>query len=72
MPQINWINQLLVSFAQSLMACRALTYMLEALPQSAAVMGDAIPVLIDKVTLDYYVHSHATDSVLLPYRVIFQ
>lgn len=50
MPQINWINQLLVSFAQSLMACRALTYMLEALPQSAAVMGDAIPVLIDKVT----------------------
>ena len=30
-------------------ACRALTYMLEALPRSADVVVDAVPVLLDKV-----------------------
>jgi len=30
-------------------ACRALTYMLEALPRSSDVVIDAIPVLLDKV-----------------------
>jgi len=30
-------------------ACRALTYMLEALPRSSDVVVDAVPVLLDKV-----------------------
>ncbi len=30
-------------------ACRALTYMMEALPRSTAVVADAIPVLVDKL-----------------------
>lgn len=30
-------------------ACRALTYMMEALPRSSAVVVDAIPVFLEKV-----------------------
>jgi len=32
-------------------ACRALTYMLEALPRSSDVVVDAVPVLLDKVVV---------------------
>lgn len=32
-------------------ACRALTYMMEALPRSSAVVVDAIPVFLEKVIL---------------------
>lgn len=32
-------------------ACRALTYMLEALPRSSDIIVDAVPVLLDKVVL---------------------
>jgi len=32
-------------------ACRALTYMLEALPRSSDIIVDAIPVLLDKVVV---------------------
>jgi len=30
-------------------ACRALTYMMEALPRSSVVVVDAVPVLLEKV-----------------------
>lgn len=30
-------------------ACRALTYMMEALPHSSAIVVDAIPILLEKV-----------------------
>lgn len=32
-------------------ACRALTYMMEALPQSSTVVVDAIPILLEKVSV---------------------
>lgn len=32
-------------------ACRALTYMMEALPRSSAVVVDAIPVFLEKVVM---------------------
>jgi len=32
-------------------ACRALTYMLEALPRSSDIVVDAVPVLLDKVVV---------------------
>jgi len=32
-------------------ACRALTYMLDALPRSSDVVVDAVPVLLDKVAV---------------------
>ena len=32
-------------------ACRALTYMMEALPRSSAVVVDAVPVFLEKVCL---------------------
>jgi len=35
-------------------ACRALTYMLEALPRSSDVVVDAVPVLLDKVVVLVY------------------
>lgn len=35
-------------------ACRALTYMMEALPRSSAVVVDAIPVFLEKVILFLY------------------
>ena len=34
---------------QMLNACRALTYMMEALPRSTVVVADAIPILIEKL-----------------------
>ena len=34
---------------QMLNACRSLTYMMEALPRSTAVVADAIPMLIEKL-----------------------
>jgi E3 ubiquitin-protein ligase TRIP12 len=36
-------------------ACRALTYMLEALPRSSDIAVDAVPVLLDKASLNNYV-----------------
>ena len=32
-------------------ACRALTYMMEALPRSSAVVVDAVPVFLEKVSV---------------------
>lgn len=32
-------------------ACRALTYMMEALPRSSSVVVDAVPVFLEKVRL---------------------
>ena len=32
-------------------ACRALTYMMEALPRSSAVVVDAVPVFLEKVSI---------------------
>ena len=34
-------------------ACRALTYMMEALPRSSAVVVDAIPVFLEKVSYTF-------------------
>ena len=34
-------------------ACRALTYMMEALPRSSAVVVDAVPVFLEKVRIQY-------------------
>lgn len=57
-------NQVLVSPAQSLMACRALTYMMEALPQSVVIMSDAIPALIDKVMQGNYMRTNGISPLL--------
>ena len=32
-------------------ACRALTYMMEALPRSAVIVATAVPVLLEKVSV---------------------
>lgn len=40
----------LVFYFQMNHACRALTYMMEALPRSSAVVVDAIPVFLEKVS----------------------
>jgi len=37
-------------------ACRALTYMMEALPRSSAVVVDAVPVFLEKVSCLSYVY----------------
>lgn len=34
--------------------CRALTYLMEALPRSTAVVVEAVPVFIEKVNLDFF------------------
>ena len=36
-------------------ACRALTYMMEALPRSSGVVVDAVPVFLEKVSLNNFV-----------------
>lgn len=41
-----------MSFLQMNHASRALTYMMEALPRSSAVVVDAIPVFLEKVTVN--------------------
>lgn len=40
-------------------ACRALTYMMEALPRSSAVVVDAIPVFLEKVKCNQNRHKTA-------------
>ena len=36
-------------YVQMVHACRALTYMMEALPRSSVVVADAIPILLEKL-----------------------
>ena len=46
-------------------ASRALTYMMEALPRSSAVVVDAIPVFLEKVILNIHLSTAQAFNVLV-------
>ena len=48
-PALITLLQMEHNFDMMNHACRALTYMMEALPRSSAVVVDAIPVFLEKV-----------------------
>lgn len=50
-------------------ACRALTYLMEALPRSSSTVVEAAPVLLEKVLIHFVVHIIMCElSVILPVR----
>ena len=48
-PALITLLQMEHNFDMMNHACRALTYMMEALPRSSAVVVDAVPVFLEKV-----------------------
>ena len=50
-PALITLLQMEHNFDMMNHACRALTYMMEALPRSSAVVVDAVPVFLEKVSL---------------------
>ncbi len=52
-PALITLLQMEHNFDMMHNACRALTYMMEALPRSSAVVVDAVPVFLEKVTFHW-------------------
>ena len=52
-PALVTLLQMEHNFDMMHHACRALTYMMEALPRSSAVIVDAVPTFLEKVCLFY-------------------
>ena len=50
-PALITLLQMEHNFDMMNHACRALTYMMEALPRSSAVVVDAVPVFLEKVSI---------------------
>ena len=50
-PALITLLQMEHNFDMMHNACRALTYMMEALPRSSAVVVDAVPVFLEKVSI---------------------
>jgi len=69
-PALITLLQMEHNFDMMNHACRALTYMMEALPRSSAVVVDAVPVFLEKVTICFviclvfkrYLSSHKTNN----------
>lgn len=51
-------------------ACRALTYMMEALPRSSSVVMDAIPVFLEKVRFLLFIFSCFSSVMFDHYMMI--
>jgi hypothetical protein len=65
-PALITLLQMEHNFDMMNHACRALTYMMEALPRSSAVVVDAVPVFLEKVyqRLGYLVGKYKKQSEL--------
>ena len=69
-PALITLLQMEHNFDMMNHACRAITYMMEALPRSSAVVVDAVPVFLEKVTICFviclvfksYHSSHKTNN----------
>ena len=63
-PALITLLQMEHNFDMMNHACRALTYMMEALPRSSAVVVDAVPVFLEKVSRPFHTYNKSAGDDL--------